>query len=426
MHVKYPALLALLCCAGLAAAQPSTQAQPAAPQTLGELSARAREARLKGDVPTWREFALRTLALTPDHPDVLISAARAHAAAEDKAQALKYLAEAVRRGAGLDPSRFPQFTALAEDPAFKTIAAAARRNLEPIAKAVTFVELAGRESEGIAYDPVSRRFFIGHDKGGIFAIGMDGKIASFASGGGLRQLLGMKVDAERRLLWLANGRYPEPGPDQPPDSGTGGIRAYNLDTGKLVTSAELDERPLLHGFNDLALAKDGTVYVTDSPTNAIYKLAPGGKQLELLLRDSRMSFPNGIVPAADGRTLYVAHTEGISIVDPVTKARTLLPMPADGSVHGIDGLLLRDGVLYGVQNSPYMHRIVAAQLATDGKSISKVWTVNSRTPAEYIQTTAAIAGDDLYMVGGAPLPDVYGGTEPVDPKPQIWRVPLKN
>jgi sugar lactone lactonase YvrE len=137
-----------------------------------------------------------------------------------------------------------------------------------------------------------------------------------------------------------------------------------------------------------------------------------------------MSFPNGIVMAADGRSLYVAHTEGISLVDPGTGARTLLP--AAGSVHGIDGLLLKDGVLYGVQNSPYLHRVVAAALAPDGRSIGKVWTVNSRTPAEYIQTTAAIAGDDLYMVGGNPALDLYGGTNPAKPVGRIWRVPLKD
>jgi hypothetical protein len=181
---------------------------------------------------------------------------------------------------------------------------------------------------------------------------------------------------------------------------------------------------MMHGFNDIALAEDGTVYVTDSNTAAVYKHAPHGKQLELLLRDNGMSFPNGIVISPDGRTLYVAHAEGISALDPVTGSRHLLPVPADASVHSIDGLLLRKGVLYGVQNSPYMHRIVGAALARDGRSIDKVWTVNSRTPAEYIQTTAAIAGNDLYILGGQPLPDVYGGTNSAKPVSRIWRVPI--
>ena len=420
-------ILILLAGASLAAAQPAPPA--AAPPTLAELSTKAREARLKGDVPTWLEFATRTLALTPDHPDILISAARANAAAGRKEKALDLLAEAVRRGAGLDPARLAEFKPLVGDARFEAVAADARRNLTPVAKAVEFADLGERESEGIAFDPVSKRFFAGTQTGELVGIAMDGKVSTFASGGGLRQMLGLKVDAARRLLWVVNGRYPDvtyTDANRPPDAGTGGVRAYRLDSGALVTAVEVDARPaLVHGFNDMALAADGTVYVTDTNTNALYKLAPGGKALELVLRDSRMTYPNGIVLSADGRTLYVAHAEGISAIDPATAERRLLTVPADGSVTSIDGLLLKDGVLYGVQPSPYLNRIVAARLAPGGRAIAKVWAVNARTPPEYGMSTAAIAGDDLYMIGGNPQPDPYGGANPAKPVRKIWRVPLR-
>ncbi len=417
-------LVAGLCSTGLATAQP---APPAAAESLMELSTKAREARLKGDVPNWLEFATRTLALTPDHPDILISVARANAAAGNTAAALEYLAQAGRRGAGVDAARLPEFKALVREPGFEAAASAARRNLVPVAKAVAFADLP-EQSEGIAFDPVSRRLFTGADERGLIAIDMKGQTAPFASRDGLRQLLGLKVDAKRRLLWVVNGRYPDityTDENRPADAGTGGVRAYHLDTGALITAVEVDERPaLVHGFNDMALAADGTVYVTDSNTNAVYRLAPGGKTLELLLRDSQMSFPNGIVLTPDGRTLYVAHAEGISALDLATATRRLLPVPADGAVTSIDGLLLKSNVLYGVQQSPYLHRIVAAALASDGRSITRVWTVNSRTPPEYGQSTATMAGDDLYMIGGNPMPDVYGGTNPAKPVGRIWRVPL--
>jgi hypothetical protein len=416
-------IAAALASAQLLTAQPAQAQKSTSSGTSAELMTKARKARLQGDVPNWLDYGTRTLALVPGHPDILISVARANAAAGNKARALDLLAQAVHRGAGIDPVRFAEFKPFAGDPRFQALAADGRRNLTPVAKAVPFADLPERGSEGIAYDPASRRFFVGTDRGELLAVGMDGKVTTFASGGGLRQVLGIKVDAGRRLLWLANGRYPEPGPDQPPDSGTGGVRAYHLETGALVSAAELDERPaLMHGFNDIALAQDGTVYVTDSNTAAVYKQAPGGKQLKLLLRDDGMSFPNGIVISSDGHTLYVAHAEGISALDPATGSRRLLPVPADASVHSIDGLLLRNGVLYGVQNSPYMHRIVGAALARDGRSIDKVWTVNSRTPGEYMQTTAAIAGNDLYMIGGRPMADVYGGTNAAKPISRIWRV----
>lgn len=414
------ALLALLCSASVATAQ--SAAAPPAAETLQQLVTEARAARVKGDVPNWVRLGSRALELTPDHPDILVSVARAHAAAGDKEQSLARLGDAVRRGAAFDPTRFAEFNALAGDAQFGALAAGAKQNLAPVGKVTRFAKLPEGESEGIAYDPVSRRFFAGTGDGKLLAVDQQGNVSTFASGGGLRQILGIKVDAARRLLWLVSGRYPEP--DAPADGGTGGIRAYNVDSGEIVTTIEVDERPILHGFNDLALAADGTVYVTDTNRNSVYKLVPGGKTLELLLQDRRMTFPNGIVLTPDQRTLYVTHVEGISAIDVGTGSRKLLPVPADASVNSIDGLLLHQGQLYAVQNSPYLDRIVGIALASDGSSVERVWTVSSHAPAGLSHTTAAIAGDHLYMIGGTPQPDVYGGTNPAKPDSGIWRVPL--
>lgn len=419
LHTRLP-FMALLCSASVATAQPAFS-QPAA-ETLEQLVTDARAARVKVDVPNWVRLGSKVLALTPDHPDILISVARAHAAAGDKEQSLAKLSDAVRRGAAFDPTRFAEFKSLEGNAQFGTLAASAKQNLAAVGKTTRFAKLPEGESEGIAYDPVSRRLFAGTGKGELLAIDRNGKISTFASGGGLRQILGIKVDAKRRLVWLVSGRYPEP--DAPADGGTGGIRAYNIDTGAAVTTIEVDERPVLHGFNDIALADDGTVYVTDTERSSVYKLVPGGKTLELVLQDSRMTFPNGIVMTPDQRTLYVTHVEGISAVDVGNGSRRQLLVPADASVNSIDGLLLHQGNLYAVQNSPYLDRVVGIALSPDGLSVERVWTVSSHTPAGLSHTTATIADGHLYMVGGTPQPDVYGGTNTAKPDIGIWRVPL--
>lgn len=406
-------------------ASPPTQA--AAPQTLEALSAKAREARGKGDIARWLAYATRTLELAPDHPDILISVARAHAAAGDRPAAIAYLGQAARRGAGLEAHRLSEFAGFADDPAFVVQAAVARRNLASMNHVEEFATLAGPPAEGIAYDPVSKTFFAGTDQGEIYAIDSRGRPSLFLSGGGLRQILGLRVDPERRLLWLVSGRYPDPpigDAAAPADSGTGGVRAYHLDSRKLVRAVEVDERPLQHGFNDMAITADGTLYVTDTASNSVYRLDTESSKLDLVIRDPAMSYPNGIVIAPDGRTLYVAHAEGISAIDPTTRSRRLLAVAEDASVNSIDGLQRRGDVLYGVQNSPYMHRVVAARLAADGLAISQTWGVTARSPAEYSHTTLALAGDHLYVIGGAPMPDVHGGTNPAPPVSKIWRAPL--
>jgi hypothetical protein len=241
-------------------------------------------------------------------------------------------------------------------------------------------------------------------------------------------MLGIKVDSERRLLWAVSGRFPDvaPGPTPPPaDVGTGGVHVYHLDRAERIGAYELDERPVLHGLNDIALARDGTVYVTDTTQGSIYRLEPGATQLERWLQDSRMSYPNGLVLSPDDKRLYIAHVEGISMIDTATRARKLLTLPANAAVNSIDGLAWHKGALLGVHSSPYFRRVVRVELTDNGTAIDKVTVVNARTP-EYHQTTAALAGDKLYVVGGSPLPNIYGGSQPAaEPKPQIMEIPLE-
>ena len=58
----------------------SASSKPAQTTRLMDLALQAREARLAGDHKAWLEHGQRVLQLAPDHPDLLISLARAQAA----------------------------------------------------------------------------------------------------------------------------------------------------------------------------------------------------------------------------------------------------------------------------------------------------------------------------------------------------------
>ena len=84
---------------------------------------------------------------------------------------------------------------------------------------------------------------------------------------------------------------------------------------------------LLNGPNDVWIAKDGGYYLTDpyfkrdywtrdperqQPVEGLYYLAPGGKQLVML--DSTLNQPNGLVGTPDGKYLYVAEAKANRIL----------------------------------------------------------------------------------------------------------------
>ena len=93
---------------------------------------------------------------------------------------------------------------------------------------------------------------------------------------------------------------------------------------KLITSYH---EKLLNGPNDVWIAKDGGYYLTDpyfkrdywtraperqQPVEGLYYRAPGGKQLVML--DSTLNQPNGLVGTPDGKHLYVAEAKANRIL----------------------------------------------------------------------------------------------------------------
>jgi hypothetical protein len=404
-------------------------AQPAElHKTLLDWVRETRAARLKGDHRAWLEAGLHSLALAPDHPDLLISVARARAALGQDKESLDLLRQAVHRGAGIDVARVPEFQKLPHSPEVEALIAQSLKNLAPIPRAQLFAVIpdATAPSEGITYDPISRRLFVGTVHGEILQVDQRGSVTPFVPrDSGLLEVLGLKVDAKRRLLWAVTGAFPDllSSTEPKPEVGVSGVLAYRLDNGKLAAKYWLDERPVLHGFNDLALARNGDLYVTDSAQAAVYRVH--ADRLELLVRDEHLTFANGIALAPDQRRLYVAHVEGLSLIDLRTRKVQRLSVPADVSVNSIDGLVYDRGDLLGVQPSPYLARVIRIGLGPSGRSVERAITVNAHCPAEYNQTTAVVAGDQLYVVGGAPAVDSAGSPLAKEPRPQIVRVPLR-
>jgi sugar lactone lactonase YvrE len=387
--------------------EPGTADTTGEPARLLDLVLKTREARLAGHNANWLQYGERTLALAPDHPDLLISVARALAANGRLPDALAHLDDAITRGAGFDPSAFAEFKDAAGDERFAALRERALKNQAPVAPPTTFVALSKPplQPEGITFDPTSGQLFIGSLTGEVWKIDLQGNLTAFAgANAGLREVLGLKVDAKRRLLWFVDGVFPDlfPGDEPKKDMGITAVHAFHIGTRTRVKHCAIDDRPTMRGFNDLALARNGDVYVTDSTTSTIYRLPGGECRLERVVQDEAMSFPNGIVLTPDESRLYVAHIEGISAIDVRTGKRTQLSVPRDGAVNSIDGLAWDGPDLLGVQGSPYLARTARIRLSDDGLAIREVVTMSSRPPAGLNQTTGVVVGKEFYTVAGFP------------------------
>lgn len=116
---------------------------------------------------------------------------------------------------------------------------------------------------------------------------------------GVLSLLGVLADDASGTLWLCSS--PSPLRD-PPAVGAASLMAFDLKTGARKGAWPFPAPA--SACNDVAIARDGSAYATDTPNGRIFVLKPGAKALELFAADERLKGIDGIVFSADG-TLYL-------------------------------------------------------------------------------------------------------------------------
>ena len=257
--------------------------------------------------------------------------------------------------------------------------------------------------ESVAYDPVEQAFYIGSTrKGKIVKVDKQGKITDFIAPGqdGLWMVIGIKVDAARRVLWVNSSYGDNLIGYQKRDGSPAGVFKFDLRSGKLIKKYLLDKPGETHFCNDLALNERGDVFITHMLSeSAIYRITAERDELELFARPDNFTEPNGIALSADGRTLFVATDEGVSAIDVAGKARRQLTAPADVSLKGIDGLYVHGTSLIAVHPG----RRMVQRYFLDGalKSVTRAETLEANHPMMNVPTTGVVVGDTFYYVANA-------------------------
>jgi hypothetical protein len=319
-----------------------------------------------------------------------------HATLGERDAAIEALRGLRGRALGLIPARGLGFDPLWNDPAFselrQELAAGEPRTADaPVAFRLDDDRLV---PEGIAFDPVARRFFVGSiARHAIVASGDRTRWRDWSRPeDGLDAVLGLAVDAGRRALYAVSTNAFE-------DAGRTSLRnalvRYDLDTGRLVARIDV---PQARQLNDVAVAADGTLYVTDSAAGAVFRLPSGGEELVSFVAAGRAPGANGIAVARDG-TVYVTLSTGIGRIEPGDGSLLRLPQPDTVVTGGIDGLYWHDGDLIAVQNVTNPGRVIRIRLAADGRQVTGVAVLQSHHHPELEEpTTGVIVGDALHLL----------------------------
>ena len=303
------------------------------------------------------------------------------------------------RKLGLVPVRDAGFDAVWNDPEFQTI----RKELadeEPQTPAspVAFrLKDAKLIPEGIAFDAKVERFFIGSiAQRKIIVTDAKGQARDFSNPSDkLDTVLGVAVDVDRGLLYAVstNGFL-----DEAKTERRNAVVRYDLKSGRLTNRFFAPEAMQL---NDLAVAPDGTLYVTDSMGGTLFRKKPDEAKLTRFGAVGALRGANGIAFSADG-ILYAAISTGIVRVDTATGETTRLQQPDTVVTGGIDGLYWHEGDLIGVQNVTNPGRVLRITLTDKGTRIAGLTLLQSYHHPDFDEpTTGAIANGALYVIGNS-------------------------
>lgn len=253
--------------------------------------------------------------------------------------------------------------------------------------------------EGVATQ--GRSFFVGSTTDGTIYRGNLSRPAArpFLLGGrgGRTSAIGLKADGGK--LFVAGGD-------------TGRFFIYDIRSRDRVGAFRVAPRPSASAptfLNDVAVAPDGSAYVTDSQRPVLYRVGPrqydtDGVRTLRVFRDftgSRLQYTpgfnvNGIAVSADGRFLVLAKSNTSDLYRVRISDGQVRRIDLGGQSVSGDGLVLAGRVLYAVERVGDVGRVVKIRLSDNLRSGTVVRRV---TRASFDDpTTAALTNGRLLVV----------------------------
>jgi hypothetical protein len=401
-------LLAVLVwlCISLTMSPMLVSAQDSPPKDGRYFEALARNAYQQKDYASFLDNMKMAAELRPNHPRLMYNLAIGYALNGLSNEALLWLGKTAAMGLIVPAARDEDFNSIKDLAEFKAVLQRIEKNKAPIISSLPgfTIHEKGLVPESVAYDPAGKLFYISSVyKRKILSLNQKGETKDFATErDGLWSVMGMRVDARRRLLWVCTAAHPQMMNYSAEENGSSGLFKYDLRTGKLLKKYLLLSKPKPHWLGDLVINSAGDVFASDSITPAIYVVRQRSDQLELLLEGEPFTSPQGLAFTADEKSLFMAdYAKGIFLIDLNTRKVTNLSPALNSTLLGIDGLYYYQGTLIGVQNGVNPPRLIRLFLGSDLSRIEQFETIEANNPVFDEPTLGVLVRDTFYFVANS-------------------------
>jgi len=389
---------------------------------VADCRAQAQAAAARGDYEIFHDLAWRAVQKGPrNDTDLMNLLARAMALSGRYGDALVMLGRIADLGGPTDALTSPDFALvrqlrewpaleakLAGKPAPEAAAPPASAAATPAASAASSPPVPaatgtrGSESEvfsfegtsldpiALAHDAVSRRFLMGDRRARRLVIVDEVShhvvdYVSASSSSFLQNLTGFTIDTRRGDLWVVS--------TEGDDSASSILHKLQLVSGRTLADMAPPDGAGAVRFVGVAATPDGTVYALDAAGSRLYRVRPGTRALELVMRLESPA-PSALV-AVDDRVLYVATGQGLARVDP--SARTVTKVKSAEELSGLESLAWRDGSLIAVQPAGGSYAVVRLSLDGAGTRVQRRTVLASSSRP----TVGTLGRDGYYYLSDA-------------------------
>ncbi|MFG1708683.1 SMP-30/gluconolactonase/LRE family protein [Nonomuraea sp. M3C6] len=276
--------------------------------------------------------------------------------------------------------------------------------------------------EGVAYDPARKAFLVSSMRHGTVSIlRPDGSVKTLVRDPKLISAVGIQIDSAHQRLLVANADDSASEHSSPAtQKHVAGLGVYNLRTGRRMRYVDLAATTggvrENHFGNDIALAPDGTAYVTDSFAPVIYRVGTDGRA-SVFLRDARLGgsdFGANGIAWQDGHLIIAKTNDGTLLRVPVQRPGSLRRVPLDRPLTGADGIALRrDGSLLVVRNRLSETPANAVAVVRPAKDWKSARVASQRFWKDPAPTTAAADPRGRFYVLSGRMDLLFAG-KPVD------------
>ncbi len=361
--------LALLCLATL------IPARVHADSTWTEHYRAARLAFEAGEHARSRDGMERVRQMVGEQPAVAYHLARAQARLGNPAEALALLGRFAASGMQREPAGDSAFVSLFADTTFQRLAAAARDNGRALGTSTLLHRFSANDLliEDVAHDPKTGEYYVTSvTTGAVLRLkpgGGEQRVEALSPGNAAA--FAIALDHSRRWLWVSYAATPTCRGYAIADSGRSWLQAFDLTSARVVRTLEVPRDGKRHVLGDMTVTELGEVFVTDSQQGALYRVAPGGMDLEPWFTADELRGAQSPAVSADGTRVYVAqYGIGLAVVDKTTRELKRVTYAPGIAVQGIDGLYTLDArTLLAVQNGVNPQRIVMLTLDSSGERV---------------------------------------------------------